>query len=171
MINATTGEVGAGLLQPLVVDPSLSRSVFHEITALEGWREVVINEPYASWNFPALEADGTKWAITLQFQGDRLIQVTLCDANERFGVTYHDFSWELERQRKDSHDRFIEDWIGASAEGNRSLPWGTIESVLDRKTGGAFIIIEFREHEHPQTNNGEQGAGDQLPARVESKAE
>lgn len=77
---------------------------------------------------------------TLRFCDDTLFSADFGIYDDRFGTSWSDRSEDKEIQRKEEHDRFLNRVLGSK----REFPWGTVWSVLDRKSGFSSFGVNYK---------------------------
>ena len=78
--------------------------------------------------------------VALEFCGEALMRVELCNADDQYGKSWNDWSEEKELLRKRSHDEWLKRVLG---DGDYVFPWGRVVSVYDQKGGTSRIIVEY----------------------------
>jgi hypothetical protein len=98
----------------------------------------VRNEPWCSWNL-AERPDGAQQFLTrLQFHGETLTDMDLCDTSGS-DRTWADWSRDEERRREERHAL----WLREVLHGRTMFSWGSVWSGYDEKGGRAAIVIRY----------------------------
>ena len=129
--------------QPAVaIAPSLTRDQFLQSDLAADATTHVENEPHHSWRLaPRFRAGAVEFIVVLWFHDQRLVRLTLMDADDRFGTSWAEYSIEKELARKRSHDA----WLAASLQSRDEFPWGRVWSDYDERGGFSSITIHYAE--------------------------
>ena len=138
-IDARTGEVR---LPSGVLGPALTHAAFLGSPLCAGAKDWVVNEPWHSYQLPRIPIRATELIVTLYFEGERLTQVDLFDADPAFGSSgWEDWSEDKELARKARHEEWLSDVFDAPLG---KYPWGMIASTYDARSGSSNIILAYR---------------------------
>jgi hypothetical protein len=120
------------------VGPCLTRSQFLESAVARGATISVRNEPWCSWVLAARPDGAQQFSTRLQFLGETLTDVDLCDTSGS-DRTWGDWSREEERRREERHAL----WLREVLDGRTTFVWGRVWSGYDEKGGSAVIVIRY----------------------------
>jgi hypothetical protein len=125
---------------PVHFGPGLTRAEFLSAAWANGATDLVVNEPWHSWNLPGEYASWKlQMVVSLFFHRETLRMVTLCDCDPKFGTSWNDWSEQKERDCKASHDRWLAHCVGRQT----SFAWGNVSSQSDPRGGGSSITISY----------------------------
>jgi hypothetical protein len=134
MINAKTGTVQIG---SIVIPPGLVEQTFVVLNPS------VSKEPsIGTWDLYRL-SEG-EWNLLVSFEEGTVRQIAM-QLSDGEPNSWHHWSVDRERHRKDAHDTRVREWLNASGIPNqhRSWSWGSGESVVDPHTGDASIVVTY----------------------------
>jgi hypothetical protein len=120
------------------VGPRLTRSQFLESAVAKEATIAVQNEPWCSWDLAERPDGGQQFATRLQFHGETLTNVDLCDTSGS-DRTWPDWSRDQERRRERRHAQ----WLREVLDARTTFSWGTVWSGYDEKAGSAVIVIRY----------------------------
>ena len=139
MIDKTNGELVIESI-PLRIGPRLSRSEFLSLPVGKAAKIVVKNEPFCSYNIGRHKISGLIFIVIIYFYNESLESVSLTSVDEKSGQSWADWSEEKELEKKEIHDRWLNQMLGKSSS---HYKWGEVWSGYDPKAGFSSIEIRY----------------------------
>lgn len=137
LLNADTGELTIPTLS-MILGPSFTRNDLFALPIT--LRSMVENEPHHSYSIGQYEIGGPIFAVSLYFYGQKLEAISFADTADKFGTSWGDWSEEKEQNRKQAHDRWLNEQLGKRG---RLYKWGEVGSSFDQKSGGSSIMLRY----------------------------
>lgn len=102
----------------------------------------VKNPPYNSYRIEDyIELLGEKFIMVLFFQNEKLNRMNLSIYNPNSSGSWDDWSEEKELETKKRQDNLLKQNFG---EPPYEYQWGSLESVYDKRSGSAHLIIIYK---------------------------
>ena len=122
------------------ISPSLTEELFLDSELGKAATKEVINVPWRSYRIESQKISGETFAVVLYFHREVLQSVHLANMDERFGISWSDWSEEKEMSRNRSHESWLKKIIGMQ----RIFGWGYVWSGYDSKAGSSSIVINYK---------------------------
>ena len=137
MINPNTGNIEFSE-PPVSIKPSLSLSAFLSSPLGITARLILKNGPWSTFSVFA-KSCGQDFAVTLIFSNNMLLEahIAMCWDGDSWKI----WSEKSEHEKKLRHDSLLAEDIGTPPY---NFPWGSVDSIVDPKTGGSSILVHYR---------------------------
>ena len=139
MIDKKTGEVQFPEWD-FPLSPSVTRSDFLKSTLGQNAKPEVLNEPYASWRINPSSLYDKWWTMVVYFNGERLYSIMLVAWEDENDPKWNNWSETGERNLEKFHSSILATVLGHTPY---KFSWGTVESLYDKKSASAHILIEY----------------------------
>jgi hypothetical protein len=132
-----------------VLEPSLTRARFLAAPVGQASGDLIVNEPWHSFNLPPCDIGGRSFAVSVFFEGEALSMIQLVANDPRFGTTWSDWSEAKEKARHVAHRRWLARQLGAAKvrpdpNGEQRFPWGKVWAGYDPRASDSSIVINYR---------------------------
>jgi len=135
-IDAATGLVRFPALA-LELRPAMGQDEFVAATSSLNRDDVGANDGWQRYSIRALIPGDRKLGIFIIFQNSRLARVSFAWAPK--DETWADWSEATEKARLEEYQRVLDFQL----DDERAFPWGTVGAILDSKSGGTDIWINY----------------------------
>jgi hypothetical protein len=128
--------------------PALTRKAFLALPLGKTVRDLVVNEPWHSWQLADCKIGGRPFLLGVFYEGERLDMVQLFLQDRRYGTSWEDFSPEKEKARHAAHWRWLRSQLGnagtrSPAGDERRFAWGSAGAYYDPRNEESSIVISY----------------------------
>jgi hypothetical protein len=128
--------------------PKLTRKAFLASLLGRKMSDLIVNEPWHSWQLPDCRVGGRTFLVGVFYEGERLDMVQLFLQDARYGTSWEDFSPEKEKARHAAQRRWLRDQLASAGmrlgTGNeRKFPWGEAGTYYDPRNEESSIVISY----------------------------
>lgn len=140
-VSADTGNIALEIEgETIVLGPALTWSEFRDSAGGRESKLVGETGGFHLYHLPAVDAHGTTFLVTADFEGERLMRVGWMDGDPSFGSTWADWSEEKERARDVRHHEWLERWGVAPGE----HAWGTVAAGYNGRDEESRVAFIYR---------------------------
>lgn len=101
---------------------------------------LVHNGDYRSYYINACEIKRKPFSLRFYFEKGRLATVNLIPASQN--PSWENVERDVLAREKQANDIWLQEELGVSAP--ETYPWGTVESIIDRRAGSSAIILRYK---------------------------
>ena len=128
--------------------PALTRKAFLASPLGKAMRDLIVNEPWHSWQLADCRINGRTFLLGVFYEGERLDMIQLFLQDSRYGTSWEDFSPEKEKARHAAHWRWLRSQLGSagarSSSGNeRRFAWGSVGAYYDPRNEESSIVVSY----------------------------
>ena len=138
LIDKMTGSVC--IHGSMCIPANLTRRDFFMSSLGRRSKPLIRNEPYMSWDLPAVELPDKIIFSRIFFNGEKMDMVTWTVDLPPFGATWADWSLEKEMQIKAYNDALLEHDLGSPPY---EFAWGKVVSVYSERDDASLIVIRY----------------------------
>ncbi len=138
LIDKMTGTVC--ISSDICVRADLTRHSFYTSGLGKKSKPSIRNEPWMSWNLPAVKLADKEIFSSIFFNGEKLDMVDVAFNLDPSATTWADWSLEQELRNKAFHDALLEHDLGSPPY---EFPWGKVVSIYSERTEASLIVITY----------------------------
>jgi hypothetical protein len=133
-------ETGALVLPAGRIDRGLTLGAFERSPLGRACKRNDVGTGWVHFDLPNQTGGKRTFGVRVSFERERLDGFTLWLVDPRFGTSWDDASEEKELARRDAHDAWLGEMLGAA----RDFPWGEVWSTYDARDMSSTIGVRFR---------------------------
>lgn len=128
--------------------PRLTRKAFLASPLGQAVRDLVVNEPWHSWELADCRIGGRMFLMGVFFEGERLTMIQLYLQEPSFSTSWEDFSPENEKVRGVAQSRWLASQLGNAGtrspdHDERRFRWGAVGNYYDPHNMQWSIVISY----------------------------
>jgi len=128
--------------------PALTRKAFLASPLGKAAGDLIVNEPWHSWQLADCRIGGRTFLMGVFFEGERLDMIQLYLQDPSFGTSWEDFSPEKEKARQVAQSRWLASQLTSAGtraphDDERRFSWGVVGNYYDPHNMQWSIVISY----------------------------